>query len=89
MYSSQVYIMLQLLNYSKTIQKHIKYFKDKSFISKNMIAYLHKYMIHINWVFKVYYLQYIGNLCYIIIPSAYEDFVITYLYADISFCTLV
>ena len=34
MYSNQVYIMLQLLNYSKTIQKHIKYFKDKSFISK-------------------------------------------------------
>ena len=29
MYSNQVYIMLQLLNYSKTIQKHIKYFKDK------------------------------------------------------------
>ena len=64
--------MLQLLNYSKTIQKHIKYFKDKSFISKNTIAYLHKYMIHINRVFKVYYLQYIVNLCCIIIPSAYE-----------------
>ena len=64
--------MLQLLNYSKTIQKHIKYFKDKSFISKNMIAYLHKYMIHINHLFKVYYLQYIVNLCYIIIPFAYD-----------------
>ena len=73
MYSNQVYIMLQLLNYSKTIQKHIKYFKDKSFISKNTIAYLQKYMIHINRVFKVYYLQYIVNLCYIIIPSAYEQ----------------
>ena len=72
MCSNQVYIMLQLLNYSKTIQKHIMYFKDKSFISKSMIAYLHKYMIHINRVFKVYYLQYIVNLCYIIIPSAYE-----------------
>ena len=71
-YSNQVDIMLQLLNYSKTIQKHIKYFKDKSFISKNTIAYLHEYMIHINHLFKVYYLQYIVNLCYIIIPSAYE-----------------
>ena len=70
--SNQVYIMLQLLNYSKTIQKHIKYFKDKLFISKNMITYLHKYMIHIIHLFKVYYLQYIVNLCYIIIPSAYE-----------------
>ena len=40
---------------------------------KNTIAYLHKYMIHINQVFKVYYLQYIVNLCYIIIPSAYEQ----------------
>ena len=64
--------MLQLLNYSKTIQKHIKYFKNKSFISKNTIAYLHKYIIHIIHLFKVYYLQYIVNLCYIIIPSAYE-----------------
>ena len=71
-YGNQVYIMLQLLNYSKTIQKHIKYLKDKSFISKNMIAYLHKYIIHIIHLFKVYYLQYIVNLCYIIIPSAYE-----------------
>ena len=75
MYSNQVYIMLQLLNYSKTIQKHIdiryKCFNDKSFIHKNTIAYLHIYMIHINRVFKVYYLQYIVNLCYIIIPSAY------------------
>ena len=71
-YSNQVYIMLQLLNYSKTIQKHIKYFKDKLFISKNTITYLHKYMIHIIHLFKVYYLQYIVNLCYIIIPSAYE-----------------
>ena len=40
---------------------------------KNKIAYLHKYMIHINHLFKVYYLQYIVNLCYIIIPSAYEQ----------------
>ena len=71
-YSDQVYIMLQLLNYSKTIQKHIKYFKDKSFISKNTITYLHKYMIPIIHLFKVYYLQYIVNLCYVIIPSAYE-----------------
>ena len=71
-YSNQVYIMLQLLNYSKTIQEHIKYFKDKSFISKNMSAYLHKYIIHIIHLFKVYYLLYIVNLCYIIIPSAYE-----------------
>ena len=29
MYSNQVYIMLQLLNYSKTIQKHID-IKDKN-----------------------------------------------------------
>ena len=71
-YSNQVYIMLQLLNYSKTIQKHIKYFKDKSFISRNAIAYLHKYMIHIIHLFKVYYLQYIVNPCYIIIHSTYE-----------------
>ena len=77
MYSNQVYIMLQLLNYSKTIQKHID-IKDinVSMINcsyiKNTIAYLHKYMIHTNQVFKVYYLQYIVNLCYIIIPSAYE-----------------
>ena len=63
MYSNQVYIMLQLLNYSKTIQKHID-IKDinvsminHSYI-KNTIASLHKYMIHINRVFKVYYLQY-------------------------------
>ena len=77
MYSNQVYIMLQLLNYSKTIQKHIDIedinvsMINRSYI-KNTIAYLHKYMIHINWVFKVYYLQYIVSLCYIIIPSAYE-----------------
>ena len=77
MYSNQVYIMLQLLNYSKTIQKHID-IKDinvsminHSYI-KNTIAYLHKYMIHINHLFKVYYLQYIMNICYIIRPSAYE-----------------
>ena len=69
--------MLQLLNYSKTIQKH-KDIKDinvsvinRSYI-KNTIVYLHKYMLHINHLFKVYYLQYIVNLCYIIIPSAYE-----------------
>ena len=73
MYSNQVYIMLQLLNYSKTYRyKRYKCFNDKLFIHKNTIAYLHKYMIHINQVFKVYYLQYIMNLCYIIIPSAYE-----------------
>ena len=77
MYSNQVYIMLQLLNYLKTIQKHID-IKDinVSMINrsykKNTIAYLHKYMIHINHLFKVYYLQYIMNLYYIIIPSAYE-----------------
>ena len=56
----------------KTIQKHIKYFKDKSFISKITITYLTKYIIHIIHLFKVYYLQYIMNLYYIIIPSAYE-----------------
>ena len=56
----------------KTIQEHIKYFKDKSFISKNTITYLQKYVVHINHLFKVYYLQYIVNLYYIIIPSAYE-----------------
>ena len=72
MYSNQVYIMLQLLHYSKTIQKHIKYFKNEYIISKNMITYLHKYIIHIIHLFKVYYLQYIVNLYYIIIPSAYE-----------------
>ena len=71
-YSNQVYTMLQLLHYSKTIKKHIKYFKDKLFISENMSAYLHKYILHIIHLFKVYYLQYIVNLCYIIIPSAYE-----------------
>ena len=48
-YSNQVYSMLQLF-------KNIKYFKDKSFIYENTIAYLHKYMIHINHLFKVYYL---------------------------------
>ena len=64
MYSNQVYIMLQLLNYSKTIQKHIDIndinvsMINHSYI-KNTIAYLHKYTIHINRVFKVYYLQYI------------------------------
>ena len=44
--------MLQLF------KKHIdiKYFKDKSFIHENTIAYLHKYMMHINHLFKVYYL---------------------------------
>ena len=30
-------------------------------------------MIHIIHLFKVYYPQYIVNLCYIIIPSAYEQ----------------
>ena len=39
---------------------------------ENTIAYLHKYMMHINHLFKVYYLQYIVNICHIIIPSAYE-----------------
>ena len=65
--------MLQLLNYLETIQKHIDI--NVSMINhsyKNTIAYLHKYMIHINHLFKVYYLQYIMNLYYIIIPSAYE-----------------
>ena len=76
MYSNQVYIMLQLLNYSN-YSKHIDIkdinvsMRNRSYI-KNTIAYLHKYTIHINQVFKVYYLQYIVNLCYIIIPSAYE-----------------
>ena len=69
MYSNQVYIMLQLLNYLKTIQKHID-IKDiivsminHSYI-KNTIAYLHKYMVHINHLFKVYYLQYNESLLY-------------------------
>ena len=44
---------------------------NRSYI-KNTIAYLDKCTIHINWVIKVYFLQYIVNLCYIIIPSAYE-----------------
>ena len=37
-----------------------------------MITYLHKYIKHIIHLFRVYYLQYIMNLYYIIIPSAYE-----------------
>ena len=45
---------------------------NRSYIKNNTMAYLHKCMIHINQVFKVYYLQYIVNLCYIIMPSAYE-----------------
>ena len=46
---------------------------NHSYIKKNnTMAYLHKCTIHINQVFKVYYLQYIVNLCYIIMPSAYE-----------------
>ena len=44
-----------------------------SYIKNNTMAYLHKCTIHINQVFKVYYLQYIVNLCYIIMPSAYEQ----------------
>ena len=36
MYSNQVYIMLQLLNYSKTIQKHID-IKDVSMINRSYI----------------------------------------------------
>ena len=44
---------------------------NRSYI-KNTITYLHKCTIHINQVFKVYCLQYIVNLCCIIIPSAYE-----------------
>ena len=39
---------------------------------ENAIAYLQKNMMHINNLFKVYYLQYIVNICHIIIPSAYE-----------------
>ena len=73
MYSNQVYIMLQLLNYSKHIDiKDINVSMISRSYIKNTIAYLHKYTIHINRVFKVYYLQYIVNLCYIIIPSAYK-----------------
>ena len=60
-------------------QKHIDihYFKDKSFTHESIIAYLHKYMIHINYLFKVYYLSLLTflhtiNSCRIIIPSAYE-----------------
>ena len=49
------------------------YFKDKLFIHKNIIAYLHKYMIHINHLFKVYYLSlHTIDSCLVIIPSAYE-----------------
>ena len=54
MYSNQVYIMLQLLNYSETIQKHIDIKDINVSMIKNTIAYLHKYMIHINHLFKVY-----------------------------------
>ena len=60
-------------------KKHIDihYFKDKSFIHENTIAYLHKYMIYINHLFKAYYLSLHTflrtiNSCRIIIPSAYE-----------------
>ena len=43
----------------------------------NLIAYLHKYMICINHLFKVHYLLlhtflHTLNSCRIIIPSAYE-----------------
>ena len=62
---------LSYCNYSKHID--ICYFKDKLFIHKNKIAYLHKYMIHINHLFKVYYLSLRTiNSCHIIIPSACE-----------------
>ena len=40
---------------------------------ENTIAYLQKNMMHINHLFKVHYLQYIVNICHIIIPSAYEQ----------------
>ena len=40
---------------------------------ENTIAYLQKNMMHINHLFKVYYLQYIMNICHIIITSAYEQ----------------
>ena len=74
MYSNQVYIMLQLLNYSKLFKTYKRYkcFNDKSFVHKKYNCLFTRYTIHINRVFKVYYLQYIVNLCYIIIPSAYE-----------------
>ena len=56
----------------------IRYFKYKLFIHKNVITYLHKYMRHINHLFKVYYLSlhtflHTVNSCHIIIPSAYEQ----------------
>ena len=69
MYSNQVHIMLQLLNYSKTIQKHID-IKDinvsminRSYI-KNTIAYLHKYIVMIckrSYGYQIFY--YICQIC--------------------------
>ena len=55
----------------------MRYFKYKLFILKNAIAYLHKYMIHIIHLSKVYYLSlhtflHTMNSCHIIISSAYE-----------------
>ena len=49
---------VQHIYHAAIIQKHIdiKCFKDKSFIHENAIAYLHKYIKHINHLFKVYYL---------------------------------
>ena len=46
-------------------------------VHKNVIMYLHKYMININHLFKVYYLSlhtflHAINSCHTIIPSTYE-----------------
>ena len=75
----QILIWYSGIYHTATIQKHIDihYFKDKSFIHENTIAYLHKYVIYINHLFKVYYLSlhtflHTINSCHIIIPSAYE-----------------
>ena len=56
--------MLQLLHYSKTIQKHIKYFKDKLFISKNTITYLHKYNTHYSFIQSILSAIYNESLLY-------------------------
>ena len=57
LYKYVVIKYISCCNYSKTYRyKGYKCFNDKSFIYKNTITYLHKYMIHINHLFKVDYL---------------------------------
>ena len=75
----QILIWYSSIYHTATIQKHIDmhYFKDKSFMHENTIAYLHEHMIYINHLFKVYYLSlhtflHTINSCHIIIASAYE-----------------